>query len=482
MARFKNNRKLAIALALMLIFLSAPAFWLVGEENGCSFGPRWEVLWADTYMDTPKPPPRFAPQWTPDGAHIVFSDLRGKYRNPRGDSGCIYAVKSDGSAFLWKRGGIEGVSPDISPDGSRIAYETLRPRPQFTWGPPMLDSVGTLELDKLDRRLLLGDGAVKSEWSPRWSPDGSRIAFLRYTNSREIDIFTMAADGSDRRLVVAHDSPEWPHDPYVIGRFSGTIIPVWSPDGQTLAFAVGEVELYGTARLSRDLYTLYTVRVNGEGLTRIFQANVDSQYVFPAPAWSPDGRKLAFSIIDLERDGTRIGKQYVIHRDGSGLREIAQIAYGGYHQPNVVMEWSPNGDEILVSSAQLIYSYAPPPWSVETSSDEMNDPHGIFIVRSDGSEVTSVAKGSNASWSPDGSRIAMLSKQWPDQEVGERLGILGQALYTMALDGTDLCMVARAAGSANDPLWIAANSPPSWPKRVWYALTPSASETEVKLC
>ena len=487
--RFKYSHKLAIALTLTLIFVSVSAFWLAGEENGCSFGPRWKTLWASPYSHspdppTPKPPPRFAPQWTPDGAHIVFSDLRGKYDNPSGVSGCIYAVKSDGSAFLWERGGVEGVSPDISPDGSLIVYETLY-HGLGGWAKWTTDSVGTLQLDNSEKRLLLADGDIIPEWSPRLSPDGSRIAFLRYTESRYIDILTMADDGSDRRLVLAHDSLDWPHETY---RDSTDIIPVWSPDGQTLAFAVNEVEAYDSARyyrrLYRDIYSLYTVGADGEELTRIFQANVDdhAQSVVSAPVWSPDGEKLAFSFMDLEGMRDSIGKQYVINRDGSGLRKIGQITYPTYYEPNVVMDWSPNGDKIVVSSAQPIDLYDPSNQYLKVYMDEFTVPHGIFIAKSDGSGVTWIAKGSNASWSPDGSRIAILSNRGIDLELGERLGVFGQALSTIAPDGSDYCVVAMAAGSSRDPLWIAANSPPSLLEKVWYALNPFAGEPETRLC
>ena len=79
--------------------------------------------------------PRFAPQWSADGAHIVFI-----YRE-RGDDGSTYLARSDGSSVRRISEGEGGYdvdySPDISPDGSSIVYATARHLTEGdygTWG------------------------------------------------------------------------------------------------------------------------------------------------------------------------------------------------------------------------------------------------------------------------------------------------------------------------------------------------------------
>src|SRR5688572_16989590 len=57
---------------------------------------------------------------------------------------------------------------------------------------------------------------------PEWSPDGTQIAFARFTESELHDIYLMDADGSNERVLVGGPSDD--------------IKPSWSPDGREIAF------------------------------------------------------------------------------------------------------------------------------------------------------------------------------------------------------------------------------------------------------
>jgi Tol biopolymer transport system component len=119
---------------------------------------------------------------------------------------------------------------------------------------------------------------------PAWSPDGTHIAF-QTSQDNAYKIYTMAADGSDRRLVS-----------------QGTVDdrhPAWSPDGKTLAVDSG-------TELKREIFL---IDLATGGRTQI--TNLDAFSTFAS--WSPDGTRLSFYVyqkgaMDLwtvNRDGTK---------------------------------------------------------------------------------------------------------------------------------------------------------------------------------
>lgn len=100
---------------------------------------------------------------------------------------------------------------------------------------------------------------------PAWSPDGLRIAFVRYG-----EIHVAAPDGSnDRRLTVRSPGLHWPANS-----------PAWSPDGRTIAFA-------GT----RDILTVRVADRKVTNLTRSQKSWLGNY----TPAYSPNGKLIAFA-------------------------------------------------------------------------------------------------------------------------------------------------------------------------------------------
>jgi len=166
---------------------------------------------------------------------------------------------------------------------------------------------------------------------PVWSPDGRRIAFSS-TRSGSYDLWVMNADGSDP--VRMTDSPAPDQDPswspdgrslyftserdgrgelYRVELDSGdveritagldrSIMPAVSPDGRRLAYAAQL--LIGFQIHVRDLVTGETRRItSGGGACR--------------PAWSPDGDTLAYVSLDREPSSLMIGAP-----DGSARRPL----------------------------------------------------------------------------------------------------------------------------------------------------------------
>ena len=348
-------------------------------------------------------------EWSKDGDHIVFERLWStKGRGP--DDG-FYVVASDGSR-LWsmpKR----AYWPSFSPDGSRIAY-AITPG-QYT----LPFYISTSKLDGSNRKRLTESRL--NDASPSWSPDGKRIAFSRFTPAHTGDrgIYVMNADGSGLRwLYRFRSSIDGNDDVTEIHRIG----PKWSPDGKTLAFVVVEYQESAGTR-----YVLYTIGADGSNLIRMFETVRQNVYyghypslidkIVGAPAWSPDGRNLGFiRRIHLahrdfpegdEIDGPPGNTVYTIDADGSNLRAVSELGDRAYPYS---LSWSPDGTDIL--------------FTFRSGGD-------AYVGSANNADYREVGKGTSSFWSPDGSRIAVMTRLDPESPRSDYL-------YTVAPDGSDV--------------------------------------------
>lgn len=149
------------------------------------------------------------PDWSPDGSRLLYcSDL--------GEAGIeLYSMNVDGSDIVrLTDDSTVNVHGTYSPDGSRIAFQSLRDPENVDWyfvgGAEGQFDLFVMNADGSDRiRLTTYEG---QDMSPSWSPDGSRIVFCSDRDG-DGEIYTIRPDGSDlvRLTDNATDdcSPSW---------------------------------------------------------------------------------------------------------------------------------------------------------------------------------------------------------------------------------------------------------------------------------
>jgi dipeptidyl aminopeptidase/acylaminoacyl peptidase len=182
------------------------------------------------------------------------------------------------------------------------------------------------------------------------------------------------------------------------------VAPAWSPDGSRLAFSRNEVVMV----VNVDGTSLQSFGDRGPGVGRGTN-----------PAWSPDGMTLAYD------DGSNI---YVIAVDGTG----PHVQLGAGYSP----AWSPDG-------SQIAFEFDGPSAEPE-----------IFVMNADGSARLNLTNrppllDREPTWSPDGSQIAFRRLNRGDQN--------GYELFVMDADGSNQEKLLAIAGPELSPEWLPDN-------------------------
>lgn len=300
------------------------------------------------------------------------------------------------------------------------------------------------------------------ERNPVWSPDGR---FLAYRATDEpVGLGRSTAYVYDLEREVAHELPrEWyifdwsPDGAFLLATWFNEgingiytfhpdgsnlqalaaddqlsdAVPAWSSDGRQIAYLIGFPEA-----------TLMVMDADGENpraLTTDLKVSFEAQ-----PAWSPDSSQIAFVVNGeyIGMDQTR--EIYVVNADGTNLCRLTDTK-GITSNPR----WSPDGSQIV------FYGHAVGAFDVVSNPTSLLTE--VFIINADGSNLVNLTQNVgldyHPAWSPDGEWIAFAStRKWESEEP--RGGI-----FIMRPDGTDMRMVtneppfAEGGREANNPVW-----------------------------
>jgi Tol biopolymer transport system component len=222
----------------------------------------------------------------------------------------VAAVENGPIAFgsddaLWRldegveqplRNGEGGSWPSWSPDGSRIAFTSVRRHGIFV-----------MSADGTSLRRVTTSPSI--DFQPTWSRDGRRLAFARNVPGYHRDIFVVSVDGKGLRRLTTNRGEDGDPD--------------WAPNGNRIAWSFDA----SRASARSGIYTM-----NPDGSSKRFRG------AGFAPDWSPDGRRFVFALLgDLWTEAV-----------GGTDRRPLSVAPGGDARP----DWSPDGTQIAFLSSQ----------------------------------------------------------------------------------------------------------------------------------
>ena len=180
-------------------------------------------------------------------------------------------------------------------------------------------------MDTNRENLRLFTNHLTDEKDVTWSPDGR---FLAYTSNRDRDLKIYVMDTRTKEHWRLTDRPEkeW--------------APAWSPDGKWIAFVSGGFENPPFGKITSHIYK---TEVKGVHLEQLTDRGVNGR-----PTWSPDGKWIAF--VSYHHRGNDRKGIYVMDADGGKLRRLNDQrvqAFDGIFQSECA--WSPDGKRIAFS-------------------------------------------------------------------------------------------------------------------------------------
>jgi serine/threonine protein kinase/Tol biopolymer transport system component len=301
-----------------------------------------------------------------DGSRILFSQFR--------EESDLWQIKTDdrSETQLTFESGLE-MWPDVSPEGKSVVFQAPNELKHLLEG-----SIRVHSMDDMQQQISL----VSNGFSPSFSPDGSKIAFLRDSN-KLVDLWITGRNGAGELQLTT--GGVWfsgfslmPYNRVQVKDFS------WSPDSASLIYCAKE----------NKLWNVWQVSVSGNGPPRQISDNNDENIRFYGPFFGPDGR-IAYSATTIQAppDGKKTIELHVYEAGNSRTLYSSRSVFK-------VLGWS--GGKILIAVSED-RSIAKPVKVGLGVVPEANKPVDLVSVEA--------AYFGNIQLSRDGRRIAYVSRE-----------------------------------------------------------------------
>jgi WD40 repeat protein len=307
--------------------------------------------------------------------------------------------------------GARARSPDVSPDGTRVA---------FTVDASSRERLAIMLLDSGKTEIVWQGSRWDQAFDPAWSPDGKTLAFSAWTQGGDTDIYLYDLEGKALTRL-AHDR-------------AIDVEPRFSPDGKTVYFTSDRTGIYNIYAYDRSTGELKQVT---NVLAGAFEFDV-----------SPDGKKLVYSGFD--DDGTEL---YLLDLDPTSFLP-AEIYVND--RPEAI---EIHDDEARVSaprSYRAIETLSPLTYTINTTKDSWGNAVSLSTSGSDAAGIQSwslsVTYGLSRGDTSFGASY-FTTKFWPS--VGFSMGHSTQLSGGLILDGKNVTYSSEAwavNGSMGIPL------------------------------
>lgn len=205
------------------------------------------------------------------------------------------------------------------------------------------------------------------DFYPAWSPDGTKIAFTSLRNGNS-QIYVMEEDGTNALQLTSDYANDY---------------PIWLSNGSQLAFRTTD---------TKGLWWWRILDLESHQISELNEPSYD--FFFQTPAWSPDGRYLAYmSLVEQKQRNDGSSQIHVKSIDGSN-----DIALTSDTWANISPIWSPDGTKLAYLSER----------------DGKPNSYALYVTTRDGANLQRLtspifSESAMLTWSPDGQQIAISS-------------------------------------------------------------------------